>query len=222
MATTGSTPEEGWYPDPSGSGRRWWDGEGWTQHYQSDAEDDFLSGSTMAPGPANAQPLPGANITGPDAAIDPAAVAAAGGGLILLLSLFAPWVGAPNGAFNAFTGELPWPLTGGDFEVDAGEVVSGSITSGFPHGWIFLLLALGGLGVAYAHFTGAEWTGNALLGIGGFTVILALIDSFVLRSSKLGALTADIGPAWGVLVAILAGVLTAAAGALILARDMQR
>ena len=72
------------------------------------------------------------------------------------------------------------------------------------------------------HFTGASWTGNALLGIGGFTVVLALIDSFALRSSKLSDLTADIGPAWGVLVAILAGVLTAAAGALILAREMQR
>jgi uncharacterized RDD family membrane protein YckC len=29
-----SQPPPGWYADPSGSGRRWWDGSAWTQHAQ--------------------------------------------------------------------------------------------------------------------------------------------------------------------------------------------
>lgn len=213
MATTGSTPEEGWYPDPSGTGRRWWDGSAWTHHYQSDAEDEYITTPTTAGAAESAIPA---------GTVDPVVVAAGGGALILLLSLFAPWVGTPADAFNAFSGGLPWPLTGGDFEVADGVAVSGSFTSGFAHGWIFLLLALAALGVAYAHFTGAAWTGNALLGIGGVTILLALLDSFALRNSKLSELTIEIGPAWGVFVAILAGLLIAAAGALILARDMQR
>jgi hypothetical protein len=32
-----SAPPAGWYPDPSGSGRRWWDGQDWTDHRQSDS-----------------------------------------------------------------------------------------------------------------------------------------------------------------------------------------
>jgi hypothetical protein len=38
MSYPPSTPETpaGWYPDPSGTGRqRWWDGRGWTEHYEA-------------------------------------------------------------------------------------------------------------------------------------------------------------------------------------------
>ena len=28
-------PPVGWYPDPEGSGSRWWDGEGWTEYFQA-------------------------------------------------------------------------------------------------------------------------------------------------------------------------------------------
>lgn len=216
MVTTGATPEEGWYPDPSGTGRRWWDGTGWTHHYQADGDvapsDEYITTPEIA-GPSQSA---GAGT------IDPVVVAAGGGSLILLLSLFAPWVGTPTAAFNAFAAGLPWPLTGGDFEVANGVAVPGSFTSGLAHGWLFLLLALAAGGIAYAHFTGVPWAGNALLAIGGFTILLALFDSFALGRSKLSDLTVDIGPSWGVLIAVLAGLLIAAAGALILARDMQR
>ena len=217
MVTTGATPEEGWYPDPSGSGRRWWDGSGWTHHYQPD---EAVGGDGYIASPDIAGP--GAS-AGPSNAgmIDPVVVAAGGGALILLLSLFCPWVGTPAAKFNAFASGLPWPITGGDFEVENGVAVPNSFTSGTAHGWIFLLLVLAACGIAYAHFTGASWTGNALLGVGSFTVLLALLDSFALGRSKLSDLAVDIGPSWGVLVAVLAGVLIAAAGALIVARDMQ-
>ncbi|MVA74670.1 DUF2510 domain-containing protein [Auraticoccus sp. F435] len=29
---TGSGPPPGWYPDPDGSGERWWTGSGWGEH----------------------------------------------------------------------------------------------------------------------------------------------------------------------------------------------
>lgn len=218
MVTTGATPEEGWYPDPSGTGRRWWDGTGWTHHYQPDGAvgggDDYVASPETA-GQVVSTPSQGAGT------IDPVVVAAGGGSLILLLSLFAPWVGTPTAAFNAFASGLPWPLTGGDFEVANGIAVPGTFTSGIAHGWLFLLLALVAGGIAYAHFTGAPWAGNALLGVGAFTILLALLDSFALGRSKLDDLAVDIGPSWGVLIAVLAGILIAAAGALILARDMQ-
>lgn len=232
MATTGSSPAEGWYPDPSGVGRRWWDGTAWTEHYQVDDAAAAAPAPTAAPATASAAPVSGgadvvtaarsrASTAVPDpGTIDPVVVAGAGGALILLLSLLAPWVSSPFGAFNAFSGGLPWFLTGGDFEVSGGEAVEGSFTSGIPHGWIFLLLAFGALGVAYMHFTGADWTGNALLGIGGFTILLAFINAFVMRGSKLRELTVDVGVSWGVFVAILGGLLIGAAGALVLARSL--
>lgn len=147
-------------------------------------------------------------------------VAGAGGGLILLLSLFSPWVSSPFGAFNAFSGGLPWFLTGGDFEVVGGQAVEGSFTSGLPHGWIFLLLALGALGVAYAHFTGVDWSGPALLGIGAVVILLAFLNAFVMRNSKLSELSVDVGVSWGVFIAILGGLMIAASGALVLVRSM--
>ena len=230
MATTGASPEEGWYPDPSGVGRRWWDGSAWTEHYQADdgavAATAASTGaaSTGASGVSTDVAAPARSASGPvviePGTIDPVVVAAGGGALILLLSLFSPWVSSPFGAFNAFSGGLPWFLTGGDFEVSSGQAVEGSFTSGIAHGWIFLLLALGALGVAYMHFTGADWTGNALLGIGGFTILLAFINAFVMRSSKLDELTVDVGVSWGVFVAILGGLLIGAAGALVMARSL--
>lgn len=30
-------PAQGWYQDPNGSGLRWWDGSGWTDHVHGDA-----------------------------------------------------------------------------------------------------------------------------------------------------------------------------------------
>lgn len=31
VATVGTSPDAGWYPDPAGGGQRWWDGAAWTE-----------------------------------------------------------------------------------------------------------------------------------------------------------------------------------------------
>ncbi|WP_022867390.1 DUF2510 domain-containing protein [Schaalia vaccimaxillae] len=48
-----STPIQGWYPDPAGSGRlRWWDGTTWTDHLR-----DLPSQAAGSPSsPASARP----------------------------------------------------------------------------------------------------------------------------------------------------------------------
>src|SRR5215210_4210932 len=48
-----STPEAGWYVNPSGPGRRYWDGERWTEYVDDSAPAaPYASPSASAPPPA--------------------------------------------------------------------------------------------------------------------------------------------------------------------------
>jgi uncharacterized protein DUF2510 len=48
-----STPEAGWYVNPSGPGRRYWDGERWTDHVDDSGptQAQYVSPSISAPPP---------------------------------------------------------------------------------------------------------------------------------------------------------------------------
>jgi hypothetical protein len=48
-----STPEAGWYVNPSGPGRRYWDGERWTEHI-----DDSVRSAAMYQSPSGSAPPP--------------------------------------------------------------------------------------------------------------------------------------------------------------------
>lgn len=220
MATTGSTPEEGWYPDPSGSGQRWWDGANWTQHHRnSESDGDITATHGVAGG-------------GTQPAIDPVVIGSGVGGFLLLLSLIVPWASGANLSFNAFSGDVPWFLTGAGFDVDdAGFLLTDTISRALlAHGWLLLLVAAAVIYVAWAHFNGADWTGNAFLGLGGFVVVLSLINAFAINSAfggitqsgtRAAPVPVDIGASWGVIIAVLAGILIAAAGMLVLARQQR-
>jgi uncharacterized protein DUF2510 len=54
-----SAPEAGWYVNPSGPGRRYWDGSGWTEHIDDSAPAaQYASPSSSAPPPAPPAPPP--------------------------------------------------------------------------------------------------------------------------------------------------------------------
>ena len=52
---TGQNPDAGWYPDPAGSGQRWWDGERWTDATRDPAPSPMPP--PVAP-PVDEQPRP--------------------------------------------------------------------------------------------------------------------------------------------------------------------
>jgi hypothetical protein len=56
-----STPEAGWYVNPSGPGRRYWDGERWTDHVDDSAptQAQYASPSISAPPPPPPPQYPG-------------------------------------------------------------------------------------------------------------------------------------------------------------------
>lgn len=63
-----STPEAGWYVNPSGPGRRYWDGQRWTDHVDDSAptQAQYASPSISAPPPPPAAyPGPGPYQPGP-------------------------------------------------------------------------------------------------------------------------------------------------------------
>jgi hypothetical protein len=56
--TAVTTPEAGWYVNPSGPGRRYWDGERWTEHIDDGPAAPYTSASASAPPPAAGPPPP--------------------------------------------------------------------------------------------------------------------------------------------------------------------
>jgi hypothetical protein len=60
-----STPPAGWYTNPSGPGRRYWDGEAWTEHIdESIPVAPYQSAPSAAPPPTGQAYPPPANVPG--------------------------------------------------------------------------------------------------------------------------------------------------------------
>jgi len=160
-------PAAGWYPDKRG-GHRWWDGSEWTDYRRNADGDTFTE-----PGPKSQLGTRGA--TSPSKL---GTILGYLGAIVLFFTTFSRWMTTSEGrAYNAFDRLGPWFLTGADWDA---ALAPGLLA----HGVIFMLFALASLGLVVVASQG-RMNGAAVgvLGIGGCTLLLVIINAFTFRSA---------------------------------------
>lgn len=200
MASGETSPPPGWYPDPSGSGHRWWDGAGWTSH-QHAADHPTAQNDASA---ATAPPSLGDTL-------DLKVLLGATGAILLLVATALPWITDTKGGYNAYDRGLPWFITGSSLPEDSPDGVFsiGFLAHGIPLLVLAIVIALG----AFMSFRDDVPRGPRLMfGAGGAAALLILIDFFWFRRSFAGF--TDVGTSWGLWLGFVASLIAATGGGL--------
>ncbi len=194
--TSPQTPA-GWYQDPEGSGQqRYWDGQGWTQHYSGGGAP---AAGQQAPGYAQHQQgypqagAPGYVQSAPKTPPGPAPAA---------------WWGVPVLALLAIIGAAGLWQTGelGGREIDSANGLSGD-------GWFTLILVLIAVGLLVVWRQGAQrWaaiTAGVLSLLAALFPLIYIIDP---KGTASGLLvdTVDWSTGWGAYLAFVASLALAA------------
>jgi|GEM_PF-2005075 len=200
MSSGDTSPPPGWYPDPGGTGHRWWDGAGWTshQHVPENTATQPTTGST---------PVTSSRLD----TIDIRVMLGAAGAILLLIATALPWISDTKGSYNAYDRGLPWFISGSSLPDDSPDGVFsvGFLAHGIPLLVLAIIIAVG----AFMTFQGQEPQGPRLMfGAGAIASVLILIDFFWFRRSFAGF--TDVGTSWGLWIGFIASLIGATAGGL--------
>jgi hypothetical protein len=182
------SPPPGWYPDPSGHGQRFWDGERWTEHYVWPTPGDEPAGQLSASGGAGASPLPPLELWVACVAL-----------VVLVIGSVGPWVTLQAGVLDASVSQDVGGLRG---DAPGGLALVMGLASAVVIGiWQFervvVLPAVGALAAAVA----------------AAVAIVHIVDPAA-GTEVPGAVTVQ--AAWGVWVTLVASLaLLGAAGAMV-------
>jgi len=199
MASGETSPPPGWYPDPGGTGHRWWDGAGWTSHQHVAESTPAQSTTPAAAAPTLADTL------------DLNVLLGAVGAILLLIATALPWISDSKGSYNAYDRGLPWFISGSSLPDDAPDGVFsiGFLAHGIPLLILAILIAVG----AFMSFQNDVPRGPRLMfAAGGAAALLILIDFFWFRRSFAGF--TDVGTSWGLWLAFFASLVAATGGGL--------
>jgi len=212
-------PPPGWYPDPAGPGRRYWDGGRWTEQTQATPPAPVAAGPVAGPALTPAYgavppPPPGAHATTtPSSGSANAGAAFAGfvdqlkklepfalvvvGFVVLVISTFLPWLksssrgpgGSGSDSINGWSDEGPWLIRGYDVDEAIQSLTIQAVPKGGTDLIILLPLAIIVAGVVVLAAQGKKITYGAEIAAGAAGLLTLLL---ILEITHIGSWFGDL------------------------------
>ena len=189
-------PPAGWYADPLGRGRRYWNGQAWTA--------DVLADAPVAPPPpmmvASTPVAPALSPVGPMSLNQPLSLSLVGLALVFV-SGFLNWGtgfinGQQTGTANGWSARAPWTIGGPRAREIAESLAYGTPTSGTSDFLLILGLAVaGGVTALLAMRGGSHRLVQATVALGALCAVLVFMEigTFQSTGSEIGDLLGSDG-----------------------------